>query len=372
MLTDEARPQYSLHKVCGEHARSVSSVKFSPNGSLLASASADATVKIWEPFSAIDKDPGILSGHKEGISDVGWAGDSKHMATASDDKMIKIWDVETVCSRCRFFPLISIASDFQCPSQQQCCTTLSGHENYVFCLKFNLPKSDLVVSGGFDEVVKLWDPRSGRCIRTINAHSDPVTAIDFNEEGSEIVSGSYDGLIRIWDTASGQCIRTMFAEGNPAVSFAHFSPNSQFVLAGTLDNTIRLWQIEPPRMCVKVYKGHSNVKYSVATDFSITRGRWVVSGSEDHKIYIWDLQSKEVVQTLSGHTDDILAINCHPEFNAIASGGMKGCKRVMIWMDSRPPTEKPCQPEETPPAAAPAAYAPTAATALPPPLSTRP
>ena len=49
------------------------------------------------------------------------------------------------------------------------------------------------------------------------AHSDPVTSVHFNRDGTLVVSGSYDGLCRIWDTHSGQCLKTLIDEINPPV-----------------------------------------------------------------------------------------------------------------------------------------------------------
>ena len=57
----------------------------------------------------------------------------------------------------------------------------------------------------------IWyrDVRTGACIRTMPAHSDPVTAVSFNRDGSMIVSSGYDGLVRLWDTSTGQCLTTL-------------------------------------------------------------------------------------------------------------------------------------------------------------------
>lgn len=46
----------------------------------------------------------------------------------------------------------------------------------------------------FDESVRIWDVRTGKCLKTLPAHSDPVSAVHFNRDGSLIVSSSYDGL----------------------------------------------------------------------------------------------------------------------------------------------------------------------------------
>jgi len=64
----------------------------------------------------------------------------------------------------------------------------------------------------FDESVRIWDVKTGKCLKTLPAHSDPVSAVDFNRDGGLIVSSSYDGLCRIWDTASGQCLKTLIGK----------------------------------------------------------------------------------------------------------------------------------------------------------------
>lgn len=92
--------------------------------------------------------------------------------------------------------------------QGRALKTLKEHTNYVFCVRFS-PQSNLIVSGSFDESVRLWDVKTGACLRVMPAHSDPVSAVDFNRDGTLIVSGSYDGLCRIWDTATGQCLKTL-------------------------------------------------------------------------------------------------------------------------------------------------------------------
>jgi COMPASS component SWD3 len=60
-------------------------------------------------------------------------------------------------------------------------------------VNFN-PSSNLIVSGSYDETVRIWDLKTGHCLRVLPAHSEPITAVHFNRDGTLIASSSYDGL----------------------------------------------------------------------------------------------------------------------------------------------------------------------------------
>ena len=332
-----------LLPVYGEHKRAVSSVSFAPpstsNGSVAtcASASADGTVKIWTVDTSIGRldtadiksstpltARSHLQGHTRGINDVCWSPTAEYLATASDDKSLRLYDA----------------------TKGETFVEFKGHQNFVFCCKFN-PQSNLLVSGSYDETVKLFDVRCGECVMTLPAHSDPVTGVDFSPDGTCIVSGSYDGLIRVWDTATGECLKTIYAEGNPAVGNVLFAPNGRYVLAGTLDSKLRLWDVtgrvgaegenatnesgQRTGRCSKTYSGHTNNRFCVFSAFSFAnRDRQsVVSGSEDGKVYIFDLQSRKIRQTLNAHTQAVLAVDAHRSLELIGSGGID--KTVRFW-----------------------------------------
>lgn len=172
------KPSLILHG----HTSAISQVRISPDGRFIASSSADGTVKIWNAANGDHMD--TLVGHMAGVGCIAWSPDSNTLASGSDDKAIRLWD--RVTGRPKTTARKSLSGQEMSP--------LRGHHNYIHCLAFS-PKGNMLASGSYDEAVFLWDVRAGRLMRSLPAHSDPVSGIDFCRDGTLVVSCSTDGLM---------------------------------------------------------------------------------------------------------------------------------------------------------------------------------
>ncbi|KAK4574155.1 WD domain protein [Recurvomyces mirabilis] len=312
---------YIPHMTLRGHKRGVAAVKYSPDGKWIASCSADATIKVWD--AATGALAHTLEGHLAGISTLAWSPDSLVLASGSDDKLIRLWNIST--GKCLPSPLV-------------------GHHNYVYSLAFS-PKGNMIVSGSYDEAVFLWDVRTARVMRSLPAHSDPVSGVDFVRDGTLIASCSSDGLIRIWDTGTGQCLKTLVHEDNAPVTSVRFSPNGKFVLACTLDSCVRLWDYVDGRV-VKTYQGHRNEKYSIGTAFGVYTAeqnevrncdedseeeQWAFAacGSDDGRVLLWDVSSKEVLQEVQGHEGAVLGVDVSGQTQQMVTCGLD--KTIRVW-----------------------------------------
>lgn len=328
--TEDGR--YSCVSTLRGHTKAISSVSWWC-GDRLLSTSADGSGRVWIFSEEKWSSSASLVGHGEGLNDGKWWRDGRICGTASDDKTVRIWDVE----------------------RGRAVSTLSGHDSYVFCVDVN-PFDTLLASGSYDETIKFWDIRIGKAIRTIAAHSDPVTAVSFDKsDGSKLASTSYDGLMRLWDTGLGECLATTFAEQTgfkqqTPVSHCEFSKNGRFVLTGNHDSSLRLWHVaEPPCAVARKYTGGLNsTRFCGACTFHAQCERRrrdvskhaVVSGSEDGRLLVWNLQSAQIETTIeNAHDDAVLAVSAHPRRDLIATGGMTKDATVKLWEWSPAATE---------------------------------
>ncbi len=200
------------------------------------------------------------------------------------------------------------------PDSGACLRTLEGHSGSVTALAVD-PQGRWLCSGSDDRTLRLWDPDSGACLRTLEGHSGPVRALAVDPQGRWLCSGSDDRTLRLWDPDSGACLRTLEGHSGPVSALA-VDPQGRWLCSGSDDRTLRLWDPDSGA-CLRTLEGHSGPVTALAVD---PQGRWLCSGSDDRTLRLWDPDSGACLRTLEGHSGPVTALAVDPQGRWLCSG----------------------------------------------------
>jgi WD40 repeat protein len=279
-----------------EHPNIVTCVAFSRDSFWLATGSCDGLPRIWDVSTGICVK--ALHGHDEDILSVAFS--RFHLASASDDGTIKIWDaIRGVCLR-----------------------TLQGRDLLITTMAY---EENQVASGSNDCTVKIWDDSSGLCVKTLEGHSDSVVSVAFSR--NLLASASSDGFIKIWDTSSGSCLHTI--DQNKSIRSVTFSHDSNWLASALGDGTISIWETGNWTL-LQSTTGHFSSVTSVAFSHD---SKLLASGSSDCTVKIWDTSSGNTfTDEAEGYNHDTSALVFSPDSNWLASCSDGGV--VEIWDNS--------------------------------------
>jgi len=196
--------------------------------------------------------------------------------------------------------------------------TFMGHSSIVRSVSFS-PDGHLALSGSSDETLKLWDVATGKEIRTFIGHSSQVFSVSFSPDGHLALSGSGGGTLKLWDVATGKEIRTFMGHSD-IVNCVSFSPDGSKALSGSWDRTLKLWDIETGKE-IRTFMGHSHWVESIS--FS-PDGNKALSGSHDGALKLWDIETGKEIHTFMGHSNDVSAVNFSPDGSKALSGSRDG------------------------------------------------
>jgi predicted NACHT family NTPase len=167
--------------------------------------------------------------------------------------------------------------------------------------------------------------------RRLDGHTDWVKTVAFTPDGRYLLSGSWDQSVRLWEVASGKEVRC-FATHESGMHCVAFSPDGCLALSGNWDNSLRLWDVRTgkEKLC---FTGHTGMVNSIA--FS-PDGRRAVSGGWDHTVRVWDVQTGKLVHRFLGHTNEITSVAFAPDGRQVLSGGHDGTVRLWDVIGERP------------------------------------
>ncbi|MBD2535023.1 trypsin-like peptidase domain-containing protein [Nostoc flagelliforme FACHB-838] len=213
--------------------------------------------------------------------------------------------------------------------------TLKEHSNYVIRSVAFSPDGKTLASGSSNKTIKIWNVATGQEITTLKDKEDSdtvmsvlqgnsVVSVAFSPDGKTLASGSLDGTIKIWNVRTGQEITTLQGHSSSVRSVA-FSPDGKTLASGDWRRTIKIWNVGTGQEITKL-QGHSDYVESVA--FS-PDGITLASGSKDGTIKIWNVRTGQEITTLKGHSSYVLSVTFSPDGKTLASGSTD--KTIKIW-----------------------------------------
>jgi WD40 repeat protein len=290
------------------HSSFINSVAFRADGRLVATGSADTTIKLWDPLAG--KYLRTLFGYGVASEWVVFSPDGRLLAASGNsqsypDHVVVLWDVLSGKEVRRLSPQTEwIGPAAFSPDGRVVAAAARGPEGTI-------------------SMIKLWDVASGNEVSTLAGRSGPV---EFSPDGRMLTS-SDKRTIHLIDVASGNELRTLSTETPFFSSFQRiaFSPNGQMVAAVNLfDAYIQLWDVASGKE-LRTFQEGNDVR---AVAFS-PNSRILASAGADRDIKLWNIASGSLVRTLKGHTEAVNAIAFSPDGRLLVSAGVD--QTVRVW-----------------------------------------
>lgn len=270
----------------------VQCVAFSPQGSLIASASDDKSITLWTLDGTLRT---TLKGHRATIQRVMFSPNAQAIASASEDKTIKLWNLD----------------------DGTLLKTFKGHSDRVRGISFS-PDSQQIVSASDDTTVKLWN-LDGTLQNTLQGHSAEVLDVSFSPNGQVIASASADKTVNLWQDDT---LHIALIGHGATVRTIAFSPDGQFIASGSDDTTVKLWRIDGTLLLS--LKGHSAAVLRVCIS---PQGNLLASLSADNSIKLWSLYGTEL--TTFNVNGTVLDINFSSDGRSLVCANQDNT--VMVW-----------------------------------------
>jgi WD40 repeat protein len=281
------------------HRYRIWSVVWSPDGTRIASADDAGVVQIWDP--ATGKTSATRPGNNSAVYSVAWSPDGTRIALATDDATVQVWDVDMGKNN----------------------MTYNGHSGSVDGVAWS-PDSVYIASASSDGTVQVWESYTGLIRFTCANHQFVATCVAWSPNGRRIASGS-NNIAQVWDANTGKSVIYYTGDNNNSVKSLAWSPDSMRIVSSGDGKTVRIWDANTGRN-IHTYIGHIASVECVAWS---PNGKLLASASDDKTVRIWDATFKlrKKIFTYTGHQGEVTSVAWSPNGTHIASAA----EDVQVW-----------------------------------------
>ncbi len=287
------------------HSAAVNDIEAAPDGRLIASASSDTTVRLWDA----DGVPiATLADHPDHVRAVAFSPDGRSLASVTRSHTLTVWDLKSRKKvATRTYPGLGASTDiaFQ-PGGRYVAATALGRFRWkvdgleeaplpgqlASALAFS-PTAPLLASTGPAGDLLVWDLTAGREVRSLRTHQGSILDVAFSPDGTTIATAGADHTIRLWDSTTGREKGAALTGHTAPVQVLAFGRDGRTLASAGDDHTVIVWDLPSGTVTTRL-TGHT----APIRGLAFTAAGELVSGGEDGRIVRWSLRPEALVTAL--------------------------------------------------------------------------
>ena len=286
-------PRSYKYKLVG-HAQDITSCVYNDAGSVLVTTGGDCMVKLWDTEQGVERK--VLRGLVHPALSVDVSVGTELVLAGSADMTAVVWRLGSA----------------------RVIHTLTGHTSQVTSVRF-LSTKRMATTGSQDRTIKLWDIERGFTVKTLMTYSS-CQSVALSSEDSLLASGHYDGKVRIWSPSNGEAIAEVDVCDQASVTCVSFSKDGRQLVASSNDNKLSLLDTRNFSLIGCLTHPEYRCQHTLTKVCWSSDSDYVLAGSNDGRVHLWNAVTREIEEIYEGgHGNPVTCVAWSPAKQQFAS-----------------------------------------------------